>query len=1802
MFAAKSTFKYRLILLLFFSFSFHLISAQTGAEKADYNTVLNQAEKLYFEKNYTGAKAAFQQALQLRPAEKHPQERITEINNILGITDPSDGRYNSLVSEADNLYQQEKWQQALDKYIAANDLNPGQDHATSRILELNAMIKHNENLEKDYNSLIKFGLAYFESKQYEQAKTEFQKALQLKPGEAVPKEKIAEIDRYQNNKAEYEEAVARADELYINLDYQKARTAYQQAQQIKKDEAYPGSMISRIDESIAKREGETLQRRQAYDAALADADAFFDQKNYADALPQYQEASRLMPEENYPKVRITEATRLMEQMAATDEQYMQALADGKNYEEAGNDKAALAAYTTASNLKPDEEFPRNKVSELQSKIGIAETDAAYASAIASADQAFAADDFASAKSEYQKAAGLKPDETYPKTRIKEIETLLSSLAETDAAYTSAIVTADQAFAAENYASAKSEYQKAVGLKPDETYPQTRISEIETLLSSLAETDAAYASAIAAADQAFAGEDFASAKSEYQKAAGLKPDETYPKTKISEIETLLSSLAETDAAYASAIASADQAFAAQEYPSAKAEYQKAAGLKPDETYPKTRIKEIETLLSSLAETDAAYTSAIAAADQAFAAQEYPSAKAEYQKAAGLKPDETYPKTKISEIETLLSSLAETDAAYTSAIATADQAFAAEEYASAKSEYQKASGLKPDETYPKTRISEIETLLASLAETDAAYTSAIAAADQAFAAEEYASAKAEYQKAAGLKPDETYPKTRISEIETLLSSLAETDAAYTSAIAAADQAFAAQEYSSAKAEYQKASGLKPNETYPKTKISEIETLLSSLAETDAAYTSAIATADQAFAAEDFASAKSEYQKAAGLKPDETYPKTRITEIETLLASLAETDAAYTTAIAAADQAFAAEDYISAKAEYQKASGLKPDETYPKTRISEIETLLSSLAETDAAYTSAIAAADQAFAAEDFASAKMEYQKAAGLKPDETYPKTKISEIETLLSSLAETDAAYTSAIAAADQAFAGEDFASAKIEYQKASGLKPDETYPQTRISEIETLLSSLAETDAAYTLTIAAADQAFAAEDYASAKAKFQIAAGLKPDEAYPKTRISEIETLLSSLAETDAAYTSAIAAADQAFAAQEYPSAKAEYQKAAGLKPDETYPKTRISEIETLLSSLAETDAAYTSAIAAADQAFALQEYSSAKAEYQKASGLKPDETYPKTRITEIETLLSSLAETDAAYTSAIAAADQAFAAEDFASAKMEYQKAAGLKPEETYPKTRISEIDNLLSSLAETDAAYTSAIAAADQAFALQEYPSAKAEYQKASGLKPEETYPKTRISEIETLLSSLAETDAAYTSAIAAADQAFAAQEYPSAKAEYQKASGLKPDETYPKTRITEIETLMASLAETDAAYTSAIATADQAFAAEEYASAKSEYQKAAGLKPNETYPKTRISEIEALLSSLAETDAAYTSVIATADQSFAAENYASAKSEYQKAAGLKPNETYPKTRISEIETLLSSLAETDAAYTSAIAAADQAFAAQEYPSAKAEYQKASGLKPNETYPKTKISEIETLLSSLAAQATALAQKQEEYQTLIKTADFHFDAANYEKSKAAYKQAAAIFPQEAYPTQRITEIDAVLAAAYEKVRQEYNAVIRDADRYFDQKIYDNAIQSYMAASKILPTETYPNERIRQISKIIEANVVVDVVKSIELLDNNTLKRYDFQPVPRQGRKESYVVVKARNTSGREFKLFLNYGKGDTKNGGFVINIPEADGQRDYIVKVGGQYKWFSEDNDWISLQPEGGSAEISLIQISQE
>ena len=103
--------------------------------------------------------------------------------------------------------------------------------------------------------------------------------------------------------------------------------------------------------------------------------------------------------------------------------------------------------------------------------------------------------------------------------------------------------------------------------------------------------------------------------------------------------------------------------------------------------------------------------------------------------------------------------------------------------------------------------------------------------------------------------------------------------------------------------------------------------------------------------------------------------------------------------------------------------------------------------------------------------------------------------------------------------------------------------------------------------------------------------------------------------------------------------------------------------------------------IASADKLFSERKYEQAKIEYQKALDLKPDEKYPAEKIAEISKLLNSFADENKEYNDAISKADELFNLKKYAEANLIYMKAANIKPKEQYPKDRMLEIDQIFSS-----------------------------------------------------------------------------------------------------------------------------------------------------------------------------------------------------------------------------------------------------------------------------------------------------------------------------------------------------------------------------------------------------------------------------------------------------------------------------------------------------------------------------------------
>ncbi len=1220
----------------------------------------------------------------------------------------------------------------------------------------------------------------------------------------------------------------------------------------------------------------------------------------------------------------------------------------------------------------------------------------------------------------------------------------------------------------------------------------------------------YQAAIAKADAAFAKKDYAGARAAYEDALSVKKGEPYPLEKIKEIEKLQADAAknaQVENDYKAAIAKADAAFTAKNFDFAKTNYNDALKLKPTEAYPKTKLAEIDAAIAKQGaekELNAKYDAAIAKGDKAFAAKDYANAKVGYNEALALKAAEKYPKDKIAEIDKALADAAAKEKAekelnekYTAAITKADKAFTAKDYVAAKAGYTEASGFKPTEAYPKTKLAEIEKALADAAAKDAAekaklakekelndkYTAAIAKGDKALATKDYVNAKAGYNEALTLKATEQYPKDKIKEIDSALAELAAKDKAEKDKLAA-----------------EKALNEK--------------------------YTAAISKGDAAMAAKNYAGAKTAYTEASGLKVAEQYPKDKLAEIEKLLADAAAKDAAekeklakekelndkYNAAIAKGDKALLAKTYEAAKAAYNEALGLKPAEQLPKDKIASIDKLLADAAAKDAAekdrqakekeitekYSAAITKGDKALAAKTYEEAKAAYNEALGIKPTEAYPKTKLAEIDKAIADAAAKDAAdkarlakekelaekYSAAITKGDAALTSKDYEQAKTAYNEALSVKATEKYPKDKIAEINAILAKemgAKELEKKYTDAISKGDAALTAKDYAAAKTNYSTAIGLKPSEQYPKDKLAEVDKALA----------------------------------------DAAAEKDRLAKEKEL-------DTKYKAAIAKGDAALKLKTYAAAKTAYNEALALKSNEQYPKDKIAEIDAAIAKemgAKELEEKYKAAIVKGDAALKTKSYEDAKVGYNEALGFKPAEAYPKTKLAEIDKAIADAAAKDAVdkdrlakekelaekYLAAITKADAALTSKDYELAKTSYNEALSFKATEKYPKDKIAEINAILAKemgAKELEKKYTDAISKGDAALTAKDYATAKTNYSAAIGLKPAEQYPKDKLAEAEKALAEIAANkdkeaaekakEAKYKAAIAKGDAAMTAKTYAAAKTAYNEALTVKPGEQYPTDKIAEADKLMGDVAAekeraaVDAKYKSVIAKGDAAFKAKTYEAAKASYNEAIAIK-NEQYPKDKITEIDKLLGELAsknasakELDEKYKAVISKADAALSAKSYDDAKAGYNEALSLKPAEKYPKEKLTAIDAIV---AGEASAK-EKTEKYNTAIAAADQAFAAKDYTKAKVSYQEASSIKTTEQYPKDQLLKVNAIIAdlAKGKAAQEKYDAAIKNGDDALVAKDYSTALASYKEAQTLKPSEPYPANKIAEVNRALDA------------------------------------------------------------------------------------------------------------------
>ena len=859
----------------------------------------------------------------------------------------------------------------------------------------------------------------------------------------------------------------------------------------------------------------------------------------------------------------------------------------------------------------------------------------------------------------------------------------------------------------------------------------------------------------------------------------------------------------------------------------------------------------------------------------------------------------------------------------------------------------------------------------------------------------------------------------------------------------------------------------------------------------------------------------------------------------------------------------------------------------------------------YEQAVKLADKQYNAGKYMDAKSWYQMALKYKKDDSYSKQRIEEIINKMSNQMEVEDEYYDIIDKADLYYDQNAFDKALDFYRDALKVIPGDDYAKGRIQKILDIRANEKARLDNFKKYMSDGDDLLNQNKFDEAVASFKMAKKLFPDNPEPDKKISAANELKADYENRMTQFNAKTEEAGRYLLIKKYSAALKLYQEAQKLFPDNKEVAAKIAE----LTPKAKTQIEYDNKIAAADEFYIKKNFAAAKAKYQEAARLWPDNSYPADMISKVdEQLAEQMKDLDNNYKKAIASADSLFAIEDYESAIAEYNLALTLKPNEQYPKSKLDIIDGIYAKRkAELQAQYGAIIKTADSLFAALSIDDARKQYQLALSIRPDDQYPKDQLKAIDEKAAELTaaqEKKRKYDAIIAEADKLYKQGHFELAIKKYKEAQVLGSISSYPDERIKEIQLAMANARkakEINENYNKQVLLGTRLKQQENYEEARKAFVAASELKPAEPMPKQQIAEIDNLIlarEQQALIDAKYTAKMKTADSLFDLKNYEMAKTAYQEAATIKPKESEPNKKITKIETILASIAREankKKAYNAAITSADNFFTNKRYEEAKADYQKALTVKPNEEYPKQRIVEIDKKLKEIAA------ERARKYQETIVKADNYFEQANYQDALLQYKIASSLKPGDQHCENRIKECNTQIDEMLRKLKGKYDLAVADADKLYASKIYDKAIKGYRKAEKIKPDETYPQEMIDKITKFIEENSVVDIINTPTTLVSGETKKFTFEPVRINVRKYNYILVRATNLDGGLAKLLFTYGSDNGKNGGFVINLVENKESNDYLIRIGNQYKWFSEDNNWITILPQNGDVKIDLIRISK-
>ena len=607
----------------------------------------------------------------------------------------------------------------------------------------------------------------------------------------------------QDNEAKYQAAMTAGQLLFSQKKHEEALIKYKEASKLKPNEQLPLSQIDVIDKILLAQKNQNAAAQQSeneYKNLITAADNLRNQNKLEEALKKYQEAL-VKKDDAYPKAEIAKlTTQINNQKAelAKNAEFEKLKSEGMSLAAAKKLLDAKSKLIQASKIKEDIAIT-NKIKEIDAELEKEKASSAnkakYDLAISTAEGLLTSQKYLEAKTKFQEASLLDPSQQLPKQKITQIEALILKQQqdkELELKVSKLITDANLLMTKKDLVNAKIKYEEVLKLDVKNTVALEKLKQINNDLNAqkgAEEKEQIFNQLKKEGVDLATAKKYSEAKMKLEQAIAIKPDATINQ-KLIEINKSIEEENKkqgVDATFNKMMEEASNFEASGKLDLAIAKYKAALQLKPLETLPKSKISALEKMLNDQsvksqqdAQNQKLYTNFIANGDKNLSLKNYDLAIAEYKKALGVKPSDSYATSKIAEVNQLKDNLKKQQVSdntnqvnFDKLMSDADKLFKQKKYLEAQKVYENALVIIPTDERAKAQVKECIKLESakSIDQADEGYRKLLGVADEKFNNKDYLKAKEYYERALGIKSNDPYPKKKLEEIERLLNPVKE-----------------------------------------------------------------------------------------------------------------------------------------------------------------------------------------------------------------------------------------------------------------------------------------------------------------------------------------------------------------------------------------------------------------------------------------------------------------------------------------------------------------------------------------------------------------------------------------------------------------------------------------------------------------------------------------------------------------------------------------------------------------------------------------------------------------------------------------------------------------------------------------------------------------------------------------------------------------------------------------------------------------------------------------------------------------------